>query len=146
MTNYPGSLREMGLKWMPLGLPFNQTNLADANGDMEAWEASNTLSPPMPFAGTVVGLLVYTNADLTGGTVTFSPTVATVLKTALSAVLDDTHQQAYTMIAPGLVTFAAGEKVGIGYTKSGTVAPTTSDVVGELLVVFDTGAAGAVAG
>lgn len=146
MTSYPSSLREMGLKWMPMTLPFNQTNMGDAAGSMEGWEASNVLGPPMPFAGTVVGLLVYTNADLTGGTITFNPTVATTAKTALGAVLDDTHQQAYTMIAPGLVTFAAGDKLGVDYAKSGTVAPTTTDVVALLLVVFDTGATGAVAG
>jgi hypothetical protein len=140
MTSYPTSLREMGIHYFPDTLVFNQTNLADANGDMESWEASNILGPPAAFPGFVVGISVYTNADLTGGVITFAPSVAGTPDTDLAVVLDDTHQQAYAMIPPTLVPFAAGDKLGINYTKTGTVAPATTDVVGKLLVVYAIGA------
>ena len=134
-----GTLRQAIGPYHIQALPFNQTNLADANGDMEDWEASNILTPPMPWAGHVLAVSLYTNADLTGGVVTFSPTVNGTLKTALAAVLDDTNQEAYATVAPGIVTFSAGDNLGVGYTKTGTVAPTTTDVVGLLWVLLNHG-------
>lgn len=146
MPNYPATLREMSLLYFPDTLLFFQTNLADANGDMESWEASNTLGPPAPFAGFVVGIQIYTNADLTGGVITFAPSVNGTADTDLTAVLDDTHQEAYTQIRPGAVPFAAGDNLGINYTKTGTVAPATTDVVGKLLVVYAMGETATAAG
>lgn len=137
MTSYPGTLREMGLKYWPEILIFSQTDLADAAGTAESWEASNTLTPPAPFPGFVVAISVYTNADLTGGAVTFNPAINGTGDTDLAAVLDDTHQEAYTVIAPGAVPFAAGDNLGVVYTKTGTVAPITSDAVIKIWVVYD---------
>lgn len=139
MTNYPKSLREMGVFYWPDTMRFVQTNLADANGDMETIEPSNTQDAPALFPGFVVGISIATNADLTGGTITFAPSVNGSADTDLTCVLDDTHQEAYTMIPPGAVPFVAGDNIGINYTKSGTVAPTTTDVVGKLLVVYALG-------
>jgi len=50
VMTYPATMRECVGPYSTFALPFNQTNLADASGVMESWEASNTLTPPMPFA------------------------------------------------------------------------------------------------
>lgn len=123
-----------------LALLFNQTNVLDAAGDAEAWEASNTQTPPMLWAGSVVGLSVYHNADLTGGVITWTPSINAVADTDLAVVTDDTNQQAYGDIAPGKIPFVAGDRVGVSYTKTGTVAPTTTDVVILLIVLVNTAA------
>lgn len=146
MPNYPSSLREMGLAYFPGILVFNQTNLIDANGDMESWEATNILTPPAPLAGFVVGIFIYTNADLSAGVITFAPSINGTPDLDLTAVLDDTHQEAFTLIPPGKVPFAAGDNLGINYTKTGTVTPATTDVVGKLLVVYAVGSSGVVTG
>ena len=139
MVNYPGTLREMVGPYSLHSAPFNQTNIADASGVAESWEASNTLTPPMPFAGHVVGVSVYTNADLTTGTLLFNPGINAVADASLGATLDGTNQEAYGWCAPGLVPFVAGDQLSMIYTKSGTVDPVTSDVVGLLWYVLNHG-------
>lgn len=134
----PATLREMIGPYMPFALTgFVQQNMADASGVMEFINADNTETPPMPFAGSVVGISVMTNADLTGGTIVFTVGVDTVSDASLSATLDDTHQAAYSWCAPGLVPFAANAKLSVIYTKSGTVAPTTTDAAVILWVVMN---------
>lgn len=90
----------------------------------------------MPAEGSVVGMSVRHNADLTGGVITWTPTINGVANTGISAVTDDTNQQAYTRKEYGAAKFAAGDRLGAAGTKTGTVAPTTTDAVIVLLVLF----------
>jgi len=137
----PGSIKENTGTVFMMTIPFSQANVPDAAGDMECIAIDNQISPPMPFAGSIVGISVQTNADLTGTTaLTFAPTVNTVSKAAnLSALLDDTHQQAYTMLRPDVIPFAAGDNLGISWTKTGTTAPTTTDAVALLFCLVYNG-------
>lgn len=109
-------------------LVFVTSNVPDAAGTARAVEAASD-DYVMPFAGSVVGLTVRHNADLTGGIITWNPVVNDVAKTAISAVTNDTNQQAVKTVDADLVPFAAGDRIGCEWTKSGTVAPTTTDVV-----------------
>jgi hypothetical protein len=139
MPSYPGSIRQYTGPYQMIGLPFNQSNIADANGIMESWEGANTLTPPMPVAGFVYAISLYTNADLTTGSILFNPGVNTVADTSLGATLDGDIQEAYAVCAPGSVPFVAGDNLSVIYTKTGTVDPVTSDVLGMLWVVLNFG-------
>lgn len=116
-------------------LPFQATNVPDGSVTAKAVEpASNEYV--MLHDGCILGASVRHNADLTGGTITWQVTINGVAKTALSLVTDDTHQQAYGTVAADVIPFKAGDLIGLGATKSGTVAPTTTDVAAlvEILV------------
>jgi len=117
-------------------LVFQSSNVPDSAGNAGTVEpASNDYV--MPFAGSIVGLSVRHNADLTGGTITWRPTIGGTADTTLTVVTDDTNQQAYASQAAEVVKFAAGARLGIDWTKTGTVAPTTTDVTAILFVVLD---------
>ncbi len=118
-----------------LSLPFQAANVPDAAGSMITLNADNTEYPPMTHAGSIIGLSVRHNADLSGGVITWTPTVNGTPVTGISVVTDDTHQQAYISIRSEAVRFAAGDRLGIAWTKTGTVAPTTTDVVAQLIVL-----------
>lgn len=115
-------------------LPFGLANAPDAN------TAAGTISGGdayvMPYAGSIIAIAVRHNADLTGGVLTWSPTVNGTAKTALSAVTNDTVQQAYDTCEAYVIPFAAGDYIGAAYTKTGTVAPTTTDVSVIVRVVY----------
>ena len=117
-------------------LPFQLLNVPDANGSMIAFTADNAEHGPFPFAGSVIGIGVRHNADLTGGVITWTPTINGVAAAGLAIVTDDLVQQAVKSIQADLVNFLAGARLGIAFTKTGTVAPITTDVIGGLLVVF----------
>ena len=117
-------------------LPFQLVNVPDANGNMIAFTSDNVEHGPFPFAGSIIGIGVRHNADLTGGVITWTPTINGVAATGLAIVTDDLAQQAIKNIQAELVNFAAGARLGIAFTKSGTVAPATTDAIGGLLVLF----------
>lgn len=108
-------------------LHFGSTNIGDADGTAVAYP-SDTAEYIMPWGGSVIGIGVLSNADYTGGVLTFTPTVNGTAKTALSAVLEDTVQRDTGVVNANVVPFSAGQRLGVKWTKSGTVAPTTTDV------------------
>lgn len=115
---------------------FGATNIGDAAGTMFASEAT---SPDyiMPWAGSVVAVAVRSNADYTGGVLTFNPTIDGTANTSLGTTMDDTLQSNYAVKPQYTVRFAAGARLGAAWTKTGTVAPTTTDVAASLYVMFD---------
>lgn len=115
-------------------LPFAVTDLADANGS--AIVAGGGDAFVALYAGSIIGASVRHNADLTGGTITWKPTVNGTAKNGLTIVTDDTHQQAYDTCDVYTINFAAGDYIGLAYTKSGTVAPTTTDVAALVRIVY----------
>lgn len=114
-------------------LPFGAANVPDADGTAKAAEV-NSNDYVMNFAGSIIGLAVRHNADLTGGVITWNPTIDGTANTTLGVVTDDTNQQAYKNIQSQRIQFAAGARLGVAWTKTGTVAPTTTDVSIGLLV------------
>lgn len=114
---------------------FGVTNLANANGSAFATEPSSPAYVAL-HAGSIIGLSVRHNADLTGGTITWKPTVNGTAKTGLTVVTDDTHQQDYDSCQSSVINFAAGDYIGVAYTKSGTVAPETTDIAALLRIVY----------
>lgn len=119
-----------------LWLPFQALNVPDANGNMIAFSSDNAEHGPLPCVGSVIGMGVRHNADLSGGVITWTPTINGVAATGLSFTTEDLIQSNWKMIQEGLVNFAAGARLGIAWTKTGTVAPTTTDVIGGLLVLL----------
>jgi hypothetical protein len=117
-------------------LPFQATDVPDGSVTAKAVQAASD-EYVMNYNGCVMGASVRHNADLTGGTITWQVTINGVAQTALSLVTDDTHQQAYGNLAADVITFKAGDRVGLGATKSGTVAPTTTDVAALVNVLYE---------
>lgn len=117
-------------------LVFQAPNVPDADGSAVTLNADSN-DYVMPWPGSIVGISVRHNADLTGGVITWTPTVGGTAKTALSVVTDDTHQQAYKSIEGRRIPFAAGARIGVAWTETGTVAPTTTDAVITLWVLLE---------
>lgn len=132
-----GTIRELiGSTRLAVPFVFHETDHADAAETFEGQEASSN-AYTMPFAGQVVAMSTRSNADLTGGTIVVNPTIDGVADTDLGNTLADAAQQDYDVVAPGSVTFTAGQLLGVLTSKTGTVAPTTADVSTILIVVFD---------
>jgi len=115
---------------------FGATNIPDSTGNAFASEPT---SPDyiMPWAGSVVAIAVRSNADYTDGVLTFNPTIDGTANTSLGTTMDDTLQSNYAVKPQDTIRFAAGARLGVAWTKSGTVAPTTTDAAISLYVVFE---------
>ncbi len=117
-------------------LVFQASNIGDAAGNAKSVEpASNEYL--MAFGGSIVALSVRHNADLTGGALTWRPTIDGTANTTMTVLTDDTHQGAYAHIEAGRIPFAAGALLGVDWTKTGTVAPTTTDATITLWVLVE---------
>lgn len=114
---------------------YTATNIPDAAGTAIAIEASSN-EYIMPWEGAVIGIGVVSNTDLTGGTLTFNPTLAGTADTSLGATLSDTVQYTTAKAESDAVPFAAGARLGVKWTKTGTVAPLTCDVTIVLYVLL----------
>jgi len=123
--------------------PYFGTNIADASGTLSSqWMGTLTEANPTewiaPYNGSVIGATGLLNGSLSTGSLALFPTVNGVAQTAVTgATLSSTAQSiAATQPAQG-VKFAAGDKLGLGYTKSGTVSPTTLDGTFLLVVLYE---------
>lgn len=114
---------------------FQTTDIPDSTGNAITLQATSN-EYVMPWKGHVVGISVALNGALSTGTVTFRPTINGTAKTALSTAVSSTAQTNYATKPQNTVPFAAGVKLGVDWTKSGTVSPTTTDAVITLFVVF----------
>lgn len=88
----------------------------------------------LPFAGSIVGISAAINADLTTGTVTFRPTINGTASTVVTTAVTNGTQYSSAKKDTNVVPFAAGARLGVDFTKSGTVNPTTADGVIVLYV------------
>lgn len=126
----------VGSSKVPLLLPFQTTDIADANGTFTAIQANNS-EYTMPVGGSIIGFGVHANGTLTNGTMSFTPTVNGV---ATYDYFDDTmitsEDEAHGTFQSREVMFNAGDSVGLAWTKSGTVAPTTLDATAVLVVLL----------
>ena len=128
-----------------VALPFEVANAVtnQTNTDIPAVSdgGANTLFV-MPKAGSVVGISVQASAEVTADSATFRAHAdgtefaqvgypAPVLSTANT-------QQSYASVRPGVLTFSAGEGVGVSYTTTTDCAPTnTNDYSAVLFCQLD---------
>ena len=117
-------------------LVFQTTDVPDAAGTAKTVQVGSD-DYVMPWAGSIVGISVRHNADLTGGAITWRPTIDGTANTTMTVLTDDTHQQAYKTHAGRDIPFAAGARLGVDWTESGTVAPATTDVAIVLFVLLE---------
>jgi hypothetical protein len=116
-----------------VGIPFTVINLAISQTGQDALFCGQTgiTQVVAPKAGSIVGLSVRSNADITAGTATFEATIAgtAISGTALDCVLSDLVQGTYKWQNKDVSgsTFAAGALLGVDATSSGTLAPVTLD-------------------
>jgi hypothetical protein len=87
-----------------------------------------------PKGGSVVGISAQASAEVTAGSVTFRAQKdgTEFAQSGYPApVLDDgtsgATQQTYASIRPGVLTFSAGEGIGVSYTSTTDAAPTDSN-------------------
>jgi hypothetical protein len=126
-----------------VGFPFFATNIVTAatNTDMAVGQATVTLLT-MPKAGSIVGLSVDTNAAVTGGTCTFTPHKSSTEYAASgypAPVLASTTGvtlASYVAVRKGICTFSAGDSVGVSYTTSTDLAPSSTNEVNAVLWVL----------
>lgn len=126
-------IEDISVRGYVVPLSFQITNAPDANTEGNTVEATSP-TYVIPFAGSIVGISVRHNGALSTGTLTFRPTINGTENTTLTAVTSSSAQQAYSRARLGTVNFTAGQRIGAGFTKSGTVSPTTTDVVITLWV------------
>lgn len=118
-----------------VALPFAQVDVPDAAFVYDTLSGASG-GYVMPWSGFVVGMSARHNADLTGGVITHRVLVDGTANTTHTIVTDDTNQQAYKRLPEGAIPFTAGQRLGMDGTKTGTVAPTTTDVDAALFVVL----------
>ncbi len=94
---------------------------------------------PMVKAGSILGVVLYSNAAVTAGTITAKVVVDYPIDTetlpGVEAVLDTTNTRVkVTAARRNDYTFAAGALLGVVLTSSHTLAPTTLDYTAAILV------------
>lgn len=92
---------------------------------------------PMPASGAVIGIVVFSNAARTNGTLTVDATINGTV-TGCTAVLDGTNTTTKaTRQGNSADKFTAGQRIGVKITTDGTWAPTTADIDVAVLVSLD---------
>ena len=128
-----------------IALPFGVANAvtAQTNTDLTFSDATynNTLYVP-PVGGSVVGISVRASAAVTVASAIFRAHKdgTEFAQTGYPApTLDTTNaSESYVSIRPGVLTFAAGEGLGVSYTSTTNMAPTnTNDFAAVLHVQLD---------
>lgn len=127
---------QIGVTQPMVTLPFGATNVPDAAGNAFASEPTS-LEYVMPWDGSVVAISVAHNAALSTGTITWQPTINGVANTVMQTVTDSSNQRSRNRTNVGKVPFKAGDRIGVSWTKSGTVSATTTDVAALLFVEYD---------
>ena len=88
----------------------------------------------MPKSGSVVGISVQASAEVTAGTTTFrahKDSTEFAQSGYPAPILDDgtsgATMQSFASIRPGVLTFDAGEGIGVSYTSTTDAAPTNTN-------------------
>ena len=123
-------------------LNYGTVSVADANGTLRVGNFASIFERRMPSPGAVVGISSQLSGTLTTGTITF------YLTKNGAAVTGGTFGQGTVNISTlgmfekdqlyqGPYSFVAGDTIGVGYSKAGTIAPTTRDMEVTLFVLLD---------
>jgi hypothetical protein len=119
-----------------VALTFSATNVPDAAGNAVSIE-SGTNDYVAPYNGSVVAISANQNAELTTGVVTFRPTIDGTADTNLTTSVQNGTQTNYAVTDGRVIQFTAGSKIGVDFTKSGTVDPVTTDVAITLWLLVE---------
>lgn len=125
---------------VPIALSFGTLSVADAAGTLNTSVAS-IKEKRMPVPGSIIGISQNLSGTLLTGTLTFYPTKngspmtnsftnGTINISTFGNYETDIGQQ-------GGFSFAAGDTIGVGYNKQGTITPTTRDLEVLLFVLLD---------
>jgi hypothetical protein len=127
------------------GIPFGVANAVtnQTNTDLTCSDATyvNTLFVA-PKGGSVIGISVQASAEVTVNSATFRAhkdgTEFAQSGYPAPALNTTSTQQSYASIRPGVLTFSAGEGLGVSYTSTTNMAPTnTNDFTAILFVQLD---------
>lgn len=121
-----------------LNIPFSKTNLTTGESNSDLVLAGGGTLWVAPAGGSVVSVTSRVNAALTAGTITVKTHAAGTEHTQADAptnALSSAAQATYDTAAPGLVTFAAGDTLGISVTTTTTLDPTNTVDIDASLVV-----------
>lgn len=125
-----------------ISLNYGTVSVGDANGTMRVGNFANIFERRMPSPGAVVGITSQLSGTLTTGTLTFyltkngSPTTGgTFGQGTVNISTFGTYERDPAYLPQ--FTFAAGDTIGVGFSKAGTIAPTTRDMEVTLLVLLD---------
>lgn len=87
----------------------------------------------MPYGGSIIALSVSANANVTTATVAFNAhnggtgyAQASGITTTLTTAAGSSNA-GYSSVRPGVLTFAAGDKIGVNYASATNYAATTVD-------------------
>lgn len=123
--------------------PFRQDNPAASQANTALTLGATDASAPTSFiagrAGTIVGLVARSNADLTAGTATFRPSKGGTVQGAGaatdSAILSDLVQSKVTEFPEAsFISFAAGDLIGVMLATNSAYLPVTADHAAYLLI------------
>lgn len=130
-----------GSTFVPLTLPFGVTNISDASGTLNTDQGGSNQQYRMPADGSVIGYSVQLNGTLDTGTLSFVPTknaspmTGSFSGSALTINTLGTDQRVAAQ--QGAFNFKKGDYVGLAYSKSGTISPTTLDAAALLIVLLE---------
>lgn len=125
-------------------IPFVGLNIANASGTLTT-TFLGTINANMneyvaPYAGSVIGVSGRLNAALTTGTLQMFATVngsaSSLFSNGPIHVTAQGNSQTIEAERSGY-TFAAGDRLGMGYYASDTINPTTNDGSFLLIVLFE---------
>lgn len=130
-----------GILAIPFGVANAATNQTATDLTVSDATYNNTLYVP-PVGGSVIGISVHASAAVTVANAVFSAHKDGTEFTQTgfpTCTLDTTNaSESYASVRPGVLTFAAGEGLGISYTSTTNMAPTnTNDVAAFLHIQLD---------
>ena len=115
-----------------------QTDVPDVQSDvtLNLLGSSDNSEIVVPYAGSIVGITVASNAARTGGNLTVEATINGT-GTGLTALINVSDPQyRYTTQAKDTDTFSAGDLLGVTISTANPWGPTTADVVVTVIVEF----------
>lgn len=118
--------------------PFRQDNVAASQSAVAmalgAVDAAAPTSMIAARAGRIVGIAAASNADITAGSMTLAPTIGGTAQ-AQTCVLSDLVQSRVSDFTN--IAFVKGAALGIKFTTSADLAPTTAELSAWLVVEWD---------
>ena len=120
---------KQGYCFMQSNVPASQSAVA-----LDVLGLTGNTEIVVPYAGSVMGISIASNAPRTAGTLTVDATVNGTA-TGLQAVLDATNTQYHqTTQAKDTDAFSEGDRLGVKITTDANWAPETADIVVTVIV------------
>jgi hypothetical protein len=94
----------------------------------------------MPYPGSIIGVTASLSGNVTAGVLTLDVTIngtATGFQALIPGVYTLPEKRGYSLQEYGVKRFQAGDTIGVKITTDGSYAPTTLDLLAEVLLVLD---------